>query len=72
MKNVMNAILGVISVALALGLWALLVGLPMMLLWNWLMPSIFSLRIISFWEAVGMSTLAGLLFKSSDSSRQDN
>jgi lipopolysaccharide export LptBFGC system permease protein LptF len=41
---------------------ALLLGIPLMILWNWLMPSIFELREISFWEAVGLNILSGILF----------
>ncbi len=33
-----------------------------MLLWNWLIPSIFNLREISFWEALGLLLLGKLLF----------
>ena len=31
-------------------------------LWNWLMPSIFGLRLITFWEALGLLGLSWLLF----------
>jgi hypothetical protein len=31
-------------------------------LWNWLMPSIFGLRQLSFWEAAGMLALCRILF----------
>ena len=43
-------------------------GIFVMLLWNWLMPSIFHLREINFWEAWGLAWLCGILFKSSSSS----
>jgi len=32
-------------------------------LWNWLMPDIFELKVITFWQAWGINFLAGLLFK---------
>ena len=32
------------------------------LLWNWLMPSIFGLRQLTFWEAAGMLALCRILF----------
>ena len=35
-----------------------------MLLWNWLMPSIFGLGEISFWQALGILVLCRLLFGS--------
>jgi len=34
-----------------------------MWLWNWLMPAIFKLPVISFWQAVGILVLSHLLFK---------
>ena len=33
-----------------------------MLLWNWLMPSLFGLITISFWQALGILVLCRLLF----------
>jgi hypothetical protein len=35
-----------------------------MLLWNWLMPAIFSLGMINFWQALGMLILSRILFGS--------
>ena len=37
--------------------------LGIMLLWNWLMPAIFGLGTISFWQAFGLAFLSGLLFR---------
>lgn len=50
--------LGVIFVALC----ALVLGLPLMALWNWLMPTLFGLTKITFWQAIGLNILAGILF----------
>ncbi len=33
-----------------------------MVLWNWLMPELFGLAAISFWQAVGLLTLCKILF----------
>ncbi len=41
---------------------AALVGFVMMSLWNWLMPDLFGLRPIGFWQALGLLVLARLLF----------
>jgi hypothetical protein len=41
-----------------------LVGAVMMLLWNWLMPSIFGLHSISFLQALGLLLLSKLIFGS--------
>jgi hypothetical protein len=37
-------------------------GQAVLQLWNWLMPSIFGLRSISFWQAVGLLALSWILF----------
>lgn len=47
----------VVVVALALSICPFLV----MLLWNWLMPTLFGLPLIGFWQAVGLTILGGLL-----------
>ena len=31
-------------------------------LWNWLMPNLFGLRLITFWQAVGLLALSWMLF----------
>ena len=53
-------------VLLALGviaLYGILLGLPLQLLWNWLMPTIFNLPTITFWQAMGLNIMASILFK---------
>lgn len=37
-------------------------GAVVMLLWNWLMPNLFELKNISYWEAVGLLVLCRILF----------
>lgn len=41
---------------------AALVTWILMLLWNWLMPAIFDLITISFWQAAGILILSKILF----------
>ncbi|HUI91997.1 MAG TPA: hypothetical protein VLX68_07110 [Chitinivibrionales bacterium] len=43
-------------------LFALLFGWLVFLLWNWLMPALFGLKAITFWQAFGILLLAKLLF----------
>lgn len=43
---------------------ALILGLVVMWLWNWLMPAIFGLTQITFWPAWGLVLLSHILFKS--------
>ena len=58
-------ILVVIGTAVLIGL---LMSLPVMWLWNWLMPKIFGLITLTFWEALGLTLLCNFLLKSSSSS----
>ncbi|MEH0153739.1 hypothetical protein V6R21_06295 [Limibacter armeniacum] len=44
---------------------ALIVSLPILFLWNDLMPELFGFKEINFWQALEMGLLAGVLFKSS-------
>ena len=43
---------------------AFLFGAVVMWLWNWLMPVIFHLGVISYWQALGLAILGRLLFGS--------
>jgi hypothetical protein len=61
----MEKVLGVILLVIGgIVLVTLLLGWPLMLLWNWLMPTIFGLPIITFWQAVGLNLLSTIIFKS--------
>ena len=42
--------------------FALLFGYIIMWLWNWLMPELFGLAEIGYWQAVGILVLAKMLF----------
>src|SRR5436190_20427323 len=37
-------------------------GGVVMLLWNWLAPALFGLRLITFWQALGLLALCRILF----------
>jgi hypothetical protein len=41
--------------------FAFLFGAVVMWLWNWLMPAIFHLGIITYWQAIGLAVLGRLL-----------
>jgi hypothetical protein len=51
-------ILGVIGAAV----FALAFGYFVKLLWNWLMPAIFGLGLITYWQAFGIVILGKLIF----------
>jgi heme/copper-type cytochrome/quinol oxidase subunit 1 len=38
-----------------------LVSFVVMSLWNWLMPTVFGLRMITFWQALGLLVLSKIL-----------
>jgi hypothetical protein len=52
------AALGVIGAAV----FALAFGWLVMILWNWLMPAVFGLGLITYWQAFGITILARLVF----------
>jgi hypothetical protein len=56
-------LLGIGFAIAGLALLALL-GWVVMLLWNWLMPDIFGLPSVSYWQAWGLLVLFWILFKS--------
>ena len=41
---------------------AAVVSLILFLLWNWLMPTIFGLPVINYWQALGLLLLSKILF----------
>lgn len=49
-----------------IGFLAIVAGFSavVMLLWNWLMPLLFGLVVISFWQALGLLVLCRILFGS--------
>lgn len=60
-----GVIVAALLVAFAL---SFLFGWFVMLLWNWLIPMIFGLTTLTYWEAFGLTVLCGLLFKSTNTS----
>jgi hypothetical protein len=47
---------------LALALFVFVGGEVVMRLWNWLLPSLFGWRMITFWQAIGLLALCRILF----------
>ena len=56
-------IFGVLLGLLVIGGWIAFVSWIVMLLWNWLMPDLFGLGKIAFWQAFGLLLLCRLLIK---------
>ena len=42
--------------------FAILMGFVFMWLWNWLMPDLFGLPLLTFWKSVGLILMAKILF----------
>jgi len=59
MRDTVVEILGIIGATVLL---LFLGALAVMLLWNWLMPMLFGIQTLSYWQAVGLSLLCGCLF----------
>jgi hypothetical protein len=61
-------VLKIVAIAIvAMGVFGLLV----MSLWNWLMPEMFGLHPITFWQAWGVLILSRILFGSFNGKRHD-
>jgi hypothetical protein len=63
------------SIATFLGLIAILIvilGYPVMLLWNWLIPELFELSEITFWQAIGLNILCTILFRPTINIKKQN
>lgn len=52
----------VIVILCVIAIMGVVLALPVMLLWNWVMPDIFNLPTIDFWHALGLSLLSCCLF----------
>jgi hypothetical protein len=60
LKIIGVAFLGILGV----GALAILFGYIVMWLWNWLLPGLFGLSTITFWQGVGIVILARIIFGS--------
>ena len=45
-------------------------GFLVMLLWNWLMPDIFGLKVITYWQGFGIAFLCSILFKNNSTAKK--
>lgn len=55
---------GILIAIVFVAFYALLLGFPLMLLWNALLPYLFGIKAISFWQACGINLLTGIMFRS--------
>ncbi len=59
----------IFGVLITVFLTALLAAVPFYVLWNWLMPEIFALKTLTFWQSFGLLLLSNILFKSTTTSK---
>ena len=52
---------GIVLFIFGIAALGLIMGYPVMLLWNWLMPGLFGLAKITFWQGIGLVILGHLL-----------
>ena len=57
---------------IVVAVYAVLLAVPTMLLWNWLMPAICGFKTITFWQALGLAYLCKLLTSNSSGSSGDS
>ncbi|MEO1326534.1 MAG: hypothetical protein AAFV47_07705 [Pseudomonadota bacterium] len=62
MDTILKLLMGWIAMLFVLAVLCLFLAFPTKILWNWLMPAVFSLQEISFAQAFGLLLLCGLLF----------
>lgn len=55
------AIIFIILIAIFVAIMAI-AAWPTMLLWNWLMPDIFGLKQLTFWQTLGLMILSTMFF----------
>ena len=71
MKKFITGLIAVLGIFALILIIDLIFAWPFMVLWNWLMPVIFGIKTITFWQAYGLMLLCSFLFKSSSTSAKD-
>ena len=69
MKDFIEKLLIILAIFAFIAVFACIVAVPVLFLWNALMPVLFGLPVLTYWQAYGLYLLCLLLFgKSSGSS----
>jgi len=72
MEILLKIVGGILAVLGITFFMACLLALPVMWLWDWLMPELFGLTTITFWQALGLNLLSGFLIKSNSSNSSNS
>jgi len=65
MEKFIGYVLGIVIVLVGVALIVLLVSFPVMLLWNFVVPSIFGLGTITLIQSVALNMLSAMLLRGS-------
>jgi len=71
MNNIIETTGSILTAILVIVLVAAILGFPLMWLWNCLMPGIFNLPEITFWQALGLNALSTILIKPTINTKKD-
>ena len=71
MNSIIETTGSILAAILLVVLVAAILGFPLMWLWNWLMPGIFNLPEITFWQALGLNALSTILIKPTLNTKKD-
>ncbi len=63
-ENFFRSAIKIFLMIVAAIVFLLLFGYGFMLLWNWLMPEVFGLPLLNYWQAVGILFMSKILFGS--------
>lgn len=69
MTILLNLVTELLLLVWFIAIYAVILALPTMLLWDWVAPAVFGLKPITFGQALGLNLLCGVLFRSRGSSR---
>ncbi len=71
MKDFNEILISFFTVVGVLIVFPLILGFPVMWLWNIVMPELFGLSTINFWTALALNLLCSFLFKSTGGKKNE-
>lgn len=71
MNKLFSKVLIIISALAMYTFVSVVLSIPVLLLWNWLMPTIFGITKITLGQAWGISLLCGILFGQNSSEKSN-
>jgi hypothetical protein len=71
MDKIFEGISTILAFILVIIILGLLLGFPIMWMWNYIMPALFGLKCINFYQALVLYGLTSILFKDGMSSKKE-